>query len=150
MSSNLRLISVEPNVIKQRHEAPYSLPTVRFPDGTYVMDSRKIADRLEKDYPTPGFKLDDPAFEEVLQYMPKIVESLRGVWMPKVPAKLLNDPSEEYFLRTRAERFGKPLVQIAQENGGEEAWIEALASIKQLGQVLGRHEGAFVLGQDGK
>lgn len=142
--------SVEPNVIKLKHEAPYSLPAVKFPDGIYVMDSRKIADRLEKDHPLPSFKLDDPAFSEVLQYLPKISEALRGIWMPKVPAKLLNDRSAEYFTRTRAERFGKSLTEIAQEQGGEEAWMEALPPIKELGQVLARHEGPFVLGEDGK
>jgi len=70
--------------------------------------------------------------------------------MPKVPAKLLNDRSAEYFTRTRAERFGKSLTEIAQEQGGEEAWMEALPPIKELGQVLARHEGPFVLGEDGK
>jgi len=69
--------------------------------------------------------------------------------MHLVPKRLLNEPSREYFERTRKERLGKSLDVFAKEEGGEEAWVEAMPGIKGLGEVLGREEGPYVLGKEG-
>lgn len=114
------------------------------------MDSRKIAERLEKDYPSPTMRLDDPILAEVEKTLIKCKAPLLGVWLPRVPDNLLNPPSKEFFYRTREEGFGKTLPELMQERGGEEAWIEALPGIKGLGLILQQNGGPFVLGKDGK
>lgn len=114
------------------------------------MDSKKIAQRLEKDQPVPSLKLDDPVLPEVERLFRKIMGPLVAVWLPHVPYNLLNEPSKEYFIRTREEDIGKPLKQFAQESGGEEAWIQALPALKELGDLLRKHDGPFLLGPDGE
>lgn len=114
------------------------------------MDSQKIAERLEKDHPSPSLRLDDPILSEVEKTMMKSKTPLRGVWLPQVPDNLLNSPSKDFFYQTREESLGKSLPQFHREQGGEEAWIEALPGIKSLGLILQRNKGPFVLGEDGE
>jgi hypothetical protein len=128
----------------------YSIPAVRFPDNTYIMDSKAIALRLEKDYPSPSMHMDSSILPEVERIIPGINAALRGVWCPKVPPKLLNEPSREYFVRTREERFGIKFANMAETTGGEEAWMEALPAIKALGEILKKNGGPFVDGETGK
>lgn len=110
------------------------------------MDSMKIAERLEKDYPTPSLHLDSPLVEEVNKVLNNIMMPLRGIAIPGVYTNVVSEPSKEYFGRTRGERVGKPLHQFAKENGGEEAWMEALPGIKALGVLLKENGGPFVTG----
>lgn len=111
------------------------------------MESQAIAERLEKDYPTPSLHLDCPFLPKVQALLPEILKPLGGLWQPAVPNNLLNPSSKEYFERTRAERLGKSLTQFAQESGGEEAWVAALPKLKELGGLLKGKGGPFVLGK---
>ncbi|PMD12331.1 hypothetical protein NA56DRAFT_652562 [Hyaloscypha hepaticicola] len=137
---------VEPNK-PSLNPVQYSIPTARFPDNTYIMDSKAIALRLEKDYPSPSMHLNSPILPEVEKVVPSINAALRGVWCPKVPPQLLNEPSREYFVRTREERFGIKFENMAETMGGEEAWMEALPGIKALGEILRKNGGPFVQGE---
>jgi hypothetical protein len=139
-------ISVPPNSAPARL---YTIPTVRFESGEYVMGSKAIATRLERDHPTPPLHLDSPILTQVEQLLPKIQEPLRAVWMPRVP-NILSEPSKEYFERTRAEGLGKSLEEYAKTDGGEEAWIEALPAIKGLGEIIKKNGGPFVMGDTRK
>ena len=113
------------------------------------MDSKAIAAHLEKLHPSPSLHLDSDAQKQVEQLISKIHEALRGVWMPLVP-NILNEPSREYFERTRSATVGKSLKEYAQTNGGEEAWIEALPPIKELSEVIKKNGGPFVMGESRK
>lgn len=86
---------------------PYSIPTVIFPSGSVVMDSKSIAVRLSKDHPVPPLHLDSPELAKVEKLIAKIQPDLKGIWLPPLPGKLLNEGSAEYMIRTRQERFGK-------------------------------------------
>jgi hypothetical protein len=124
---------------------------VKLANGEYIMDSKPIATRIEELYPSPSLHLDSPALKQVEEKcIPNIVGPLRGVWMHLVPATLLNDPSSEYFTRTREESLGKSLQEFAQHSGGEGAWIEALPGIKALGELLKKEGGPYVLGKTRK
>lgn len=114
------------------------------------MDSKLIAPRLERDYPSPSLHLDSPILQDAYQLIAKIANPLHAVWMPKVPVNLLNQSSSEYFYRTREEDVGKPLSVYAKENGGEEAWIEALPAINALAEVVKKNGGPFVMGKTRK
>ncbi len=131
-------------------ETPYTLPALQLPDGTYIMDSKLIAKRLELDYPSPSLHLDSPILPEAYQLVANISKPLHAVWMPKVPVNLLNPPSSEYFHRTREENVGKPLSVYAKEKGGEKAWIAALPAINTLAEVVKKNGGPFVMGKTRK
>ena len=113
------------------------------------MDSQPIASRLEKDHPSPSLHLDSAVLKEVEQLVPKFREPLRPVWMPSV-LNILPDRSAEYFERTRSKTVGKPLQEYAKSDGGEEAWIAALPRLKELGELIKKEGGPYVMGKDGE
>lgn len=137
--------SVEPN-----SDGKFTIPAMQFPDGTYVMDSEAIAARLEAEHPSPSLHLDSPLLPEVYALIPAILGPLRPEWLPRVPVNLLNDVSSEFFHRTREAELKKSLARYKEEEGGEECWMEALPAIKELGEVLKRNEGPFVMGKTGE
>jgi hypothetical protein len=114
------------------------------------MDSKPIADRLEREHPSPSLHLDSPILTEVMDILPKIDRPLAAATRPLVPVNLLNERSSEFFHRTREEDIGKPLAQWMREKGGEEAWIGALSGIKMLGDVVKANGGPFVMGKTRK
>jgi glutathione S-transferase len=62
---------------------------------------------------------------------------------------LLGERSAEYFQRTRKERFGMTLDELARsEKGGEAAWENAKPAIQEIIAILHEHEeGPYVLGE---
>lgn len=123
----------------------YTIPGIRFPDGSCMMDSRKIATELEKRYPEPSMHLDAPELRQVEESLKKGFESLRPVFLPKVPDALLNPRSAEFFTRTRKERFGISLAEM-EEKIGETGWKEAEPALQELGALLKAKGGPFILG----
>ena len=126
---------------------PYSIPAVQLPDGTYMMDSRKIARELEHRYPSPSLQLDSPILKKVEGLIPRLTTPLIGVFMPKVPTGLLNPPSAEYFERTRAKRFGKTLSEVGRDSDEEKAWAQVEPPLKEMGDILKAEGGPFALGK---
>lgn len=126
----------------------YTSPTIRISDK-YVMDSRKIADVLEKEYPSPSLHLDSPLLKKVEELAPQCITALAPVYIPRAPRYVLNPPSAEYFDRTRAARFGMPLSQLENEKGGESAWKIAEPKWKELGTLLKAEVGPFFMGKTG-
>lgn len=126
----------------------YTSPTIRISDK-YVMDSRKIADVLEKEYPSPSLHLDSPILKKVEELAPQCITALVPVYIPRAPRYVLNPPSAEYFERTRAARFGMPLSQLENEKGGESAWKIAEPKWKELGSLLKAEGGPFFMGKTG-
>ncbi|KAK4693882.1 hypothetical protein P7C71_g3598, partial [Lecanoromycetidae sp. Uapishka_2] len=126
---------------------PYTIPTICDTNGKYMMDSRKIASELEKQYPEPSLHLDSPILPKVQAVLAQAHAFLRGVVLPPIPTNLLRDPSAEYFLRTREARFGMPLSQVAREQGGEEAWKGAEPAFNKIGELLREQGGPFIMGK---
>jgi glutathione S-transferase len=120
------------------------------PDGTYIMDSRKIADALEKLKPEPSFRLDSGYVEQIQDAVLDAWKALAPIALPRVADILLNPPSADYFRETRAERFGMPLSELAKcDKAGEAAWKNAEPSMQKLEKLLHEHEeGPYVLGTE--
>ena len=114
------------------------------------MDSRKIADVLEKKHPSPSLHLDSPILKKVEELAPQCVMPLGPVFIPRVPRFMLNSRSAEYFERTREARFGMSLSQLEKEKGGESAWKAAEPKWKELGTLLKAEGGPFFMGKTGK
>lgn len=127
----------------------YSSPMVQLPDGTYVMDSRNIADALETLKPEPSLQLTSGYVERTQAAVLAVGAALAPIFIPRVPELLLNPSSAAYFQRTRAERFGMTLEELAaSEKAGEAAWEAAGPAIREIAAILREHEeGPFVLGE---
>ncbi|KAF2189447.1 hypothetical protein K469DRAFT_736796 [Zopfia rhizophila CBS 207.26] len=124
----------------------YSSPAIRFDDGTLMMDSWKIAPELERRYPTPSLHLDESIVVQVRDHVGKLFGPLRPNVLPKIP-NLLNNPSAEYFERTREKIFGMPLSQLEEEKGGEGAWEAIQQPAEEAADLLKKHGGPFFLGK---
>ncbi|KAL9617213.1 MAG: hypothetical protein Q9160_007974 [Pyrenula sp. 1 TL-2023] len=112
------------------------------------MQSRAIADELEKQFPnTPSLHLDAPVLKEVEDTLATLFGGLRPVVIPRAP-KLLNPPSEEFFQRTRAVRYGMSLAEYEKsEKGGENAWKAAEPGFRKIAELLKQNPGGpFFLG----
>ena len=127
----------------------YTSPTIRIGDK-YIMDSLKIATELEKQYPSPPLHVDSPLVSKVQNIVLGGIGSLRGVIMPRIPDKLLNQPSFDYWVASREAKYGMSLPQYAKEKGGDDAWEKAMPALKELGTILKAEGGPFVLGKTGK
>ncbi|KAJ5308989.1 hypothetical protein N7508_004368 [Penicillium antarcticum] len=112
----------------------YSIPTIESPDGTCVMDSRKIVQYIEKQHPQPSMHLDS-------SYLPKVEE----VWSAYM-GDILNDASLEYWYTTREKFVGMPVDQLEKEKGGELAWNEAEPALRSATALLKENEGPFFMG----
>lgn len=110
------------------------------------MESWHIVHALEKQYPTPSLRLDDPVVEKVrnLTMLAPIAKHV----MPKVP-HILSDVSAEYFYTTREEIYGKSLQQLAAE-ASDADWEKMRVAAKEIGDVLREKEGPFFLGETGE
>ncbi|KAF2142241.1 uncharacterized protein K452DRAFT_271090 [Aplosporella prunicola CBS 121167] len=128
-------------------DTPYTIPAVRLPSGEVIMDSAKIAPKLEELYPEPSLHLDSGYSEKLAQIFPEAVGALRFVLIPRVPGSLLNERSAEYFYRTRKENFGVPLDVLEKERGGEQAWEKAKAPLEKVAAMLKENDGPFFLGE---
>jgi glutathione S-transferase len=127
----------------------YSSPMIQLPDGSYLMDSRNIADALETLQPEPSLQLNSGYVERTQKAVLDVGGALTPICIPRVPELLLGERSAEYFQRTRKERFGMTLDELARsEKGGEAAWEEAKPGIQEIVAILHEHEeGPYMLGE---
>ncbi|OHE91509.1 hypothetical protein CORC01_13205 [Colletotrichum orchidophilum] len=125
---------------------PYTCPAVQFPDGTYIMNSAKIIQRIEADYPEPPLYIDSEVLSQTYGLLGKTFEALVAVILPAVPRVILGEKSAEYFHKTRAERFGMSLDELEKTKGGEEAWVNAKEPLEGLAALLNKTDGPYFLG----
>ncbi|KAI9932540.1 hypothetical protein ASPWEDRAFT_33439 [Aspergillus wentii DTO 134E9] len=124
----------------------YSVPTIIAPDGTYVMDSRKIADYIEAQQPEPSLHLDSPYLEKVEALWTRYMMGLVPLLLPQVPKRLLNDASHEHWYTTREKMVGMSLDQLEQVADAKKAWEEAGSAVAEITALLKENEGPFFLG----
>ncbi len=119
------------------------------PDGRFVMDSRPIADELEKLQPEPSLRLDNGFTDRAQGAVGKTIGPLLPEILPKVPKVLLNEASVGYFEETRKAAFGMSLAAFGKsEKSGEAAWQGAEEGLKELKSLLTEDaSGPFVEGQ---
>ncbi|KAK4550501.1 hypothetical protein LTR36_000080 [Oleoguttula mirabilis] len=130
--------------------ADYSSPTVRFPDGTYVMDSVRIAKKLEEIFAEPSLHLNSSASVEADELAHLLTMALLPGVMPSVVNDILQEPSKSWFVEDREKRFGMTLEQLAQMAGGEPGWQKAEPTLQKVKELLNdgkKDDGPFVLGK---
>lgn len=123
----------------------YTIPTIQYTDGRYIMDSRVIAETIEKDHPTPSLHLDSPYLANLLRLLEPLMRELRGHYVPKVRNNLLREASLEYFTRTREEALGMTLDEYAKKEGQD--WTKAEPHLHQITSLLKENtDGPFFMG----
>jgi glutathione S-transferase len=119
---------------------------------TYVADSFKIALYLDEKYPTrplfpPGTR---PLHSLFTERFSTFLLPLAPTMLPLVGRPgFLDDRGEEYYRRTRQERYGKTFEQLAEE--GRQKWHEVHEKWDTLGELLDLNKGPgeagpFVMG----
>ncbi|KAL8669109.1 MAG: hypothetical protein Q9168_006290 [Polycauliona sp. 1 TL-2023] len=147
IATHFKSLGIPPNP-SSPGSRPYTVPAIRFPDGTYVMESKNIAVSLEEKYPSPSLHLDSPQLAKIEALLPQLFIPLRGVVTPKIGRNLMTQESEPYFYKSRAEKFGMPLDQMDREMSGEKQWEEARPVIREVAALIEEKGGPFVLGRE--
>ncbi|OAA72584.1 Glutathione S-transferase, protein [Cordyceps fumosorosea ARSEF 2679] len=130
----LQSFSVKPHATGR---VQYTLPAIRHPESITAnpagvkMDSLPIACHLDKLVPQPAlFPSGEASYALALateKLMLRAAKEALFVLLPKSD-QVLDDRSKEYFFRTRAEWFGKPLPELAVK--GEEETRRAIDAMK--------------------
>src|SRR5262245_48590845 len=87
------------------------------PDGSFIMDSYKIAAAIEKLHPEPSLPLDEPHLLRFRKVLVALMGELTPIYVPGVAQRLLGDESIDYFLKTREQDVGMPLYKYGEQRG---------------------------------
>lgn len=128
----------------------YTIPIIQFPDGTYLMESGKIAKAIENKYPSPTVHLDLPIVQRVDSLVDKCMPAMHPNLLYKFSQVVLSEKSYDYWVGAYTKKFGMPLDEYERRLGGEKSWAEALPAIIELTSLLKERqdEGPFFLGKD--
>ncbi|KAL7926957.1 hypothetical protein ACQKWADRAFT_279127 [Trichoderma austrokoningii] len=131
-------------------QKPYTIPVVQFPDGTYLIESGKIAEAIEKKYPSPTVHLDSPIVGRVGALVDKCMPAMHPNILHKFSQAVLSEKSYDYWVGNYTEKLGMPLAEYERRLGGEKSWAEALPPLIELTGLLKQRqaEGPFFLGKD--
>ena len=146
-TANGGLSGIPPN--PQDDWADYTVPTVRLPDGSYVMNSISIVEKLEAMYPEPSLHLETNLHEEANTASMEVVIALLPDLQVNYLRDWLQEPSLSWFAEDRERRFGMTCEELAEQKGGNTAWPAAEAGLKKLQNLLVAHkrdEGPFLMG----
>ncbi|KAL7801847.1 hypothetical protein V8C43DRAFT_301814 [Trichoderma afarasin] len=126
--------------------ADYTIPAVRLPDGSYVMESLSIAQKLEALKPEPSAQVNHPVAKEVAQSRQRLIICLAPVLDPRMPRECLSGPTIAFHRQTRKKFYGMTLEELEDGFGGREAWVKAQPLLDELAGILKRQDGPFCLG----
>ncbi|KAI1809956.1 thioredoxin-like protein [Poronia punctata] len=121
----------------------FTVPTVRMPDGTYIMNSSKIAQVLEELYPSPSLPPTSPVQQRYFDTLSPAYDALEPVKFSFVPRRILNEVNYPYWRKTRSENIGKPISDAELE----QVFKAASPSLQAVTAMLKENEdGPFFLG----
>lgn len=128
---------------------PYTIPAIQLPTGEWLMDSRKVAERLEDMYARPTARVKSEIVAKVEKLTDRIMQTVCADFIPKIPRNLLGERSLDYWYRTREEWFdGKPLDQVAAEMGGDQVYDAARPDVGSITALLKQNSaGPFFEGE---
>jgi glutathione S-transferase len=148
----LRSLGVAPNAPQTfggSKGATFTLPTVKLPDGSFVMDSMRIARQLDATYLEPSLHLETGLHEKAQTAVDSVVLPLLPQIMPWVRYEIITERATPYWLKTREAVFGMSIDEFARMKGGNKAWEAAIPGLEGLGLVLIKNKydsGPFLLG----
>lgn len=113
------------------------------------MDSKKIAAVLEEQFPSYPLHLDSDVLPQLRPFMSEIHTALLPEWLIKYPQNVLTPESADFYFRTREEWVGMSLQSYQSEKGGEHCYEAARPAAQELGALLRKTDGPFLLGDEG-
>lgn len=129
--------------------ADYTVPVIRFADGSTMMDSAVIANELESRYPEPSLRLDPDLEKEAQGAMGQVFMSLVPYLLP-FSAQIVALEDLDWFKQDRAKRFGMTIDEAFHTNKDGSSYFEAAnPGFEKVAQVLKAHkldQGPFILG----
>lgn len=112
------------------------------------MDSMKIAKYIEEKYPSPSINLGSTYLQKLVEQMAPIMASIRTVFLPLMPERLLNPSSVGYWHETRSKVIGKPLSELTEDERGDKAWDAAKKHVQEISRLLRENsDGPFFEGK---
>ncbi|KAJ5503495.1 Glutathione S-transferase N-terminal [Penicillium fimorum] len=139
--------TLEPHVAPNPGDTAYSIPTIVCPDGTYIMDSRKIANYIERQAPLPSLHLDSVYLEKIECIWTRYMKAFVPIFIPLVPKRILNPESLDYWKTTREAMVGMSLDKLEKEKGGVQAWNEVEPALRDVTALLKENKGPFFMGK---
>ncbi|KAL7939379.1 hypothetical protein V8C35DRAFT_286474 [Trichoderma chlorosporum] len=141
---------IKPHLPPNETGRAYSIPTVEFPDGTYVMDSRKIAEAIEQRHPSPPTYVGSPIVKRVENLVLHSIKPIYPILMCKISQVILTEKSYDYWVGQYTREFGMTLDEYERQFGGEKAWAAAQPALSELTAILkeGQADGPFFMGKD--
>lgn len=129
--------------------ADYTVPVVRFSDGSTWMDSAVIANELESRYPEPSLRLNPNLEKEAQGAMGEVFMSLVPYLLP-LSAQIVALEDMNWFKEDRAKRFGMTVDEAFHTHKDGSSYFEAAKpGFEKVVQVLKAHkidQGPFILG----
>ncbi|KAF9474207.1 hypothetical protein BDN70DRAFT_885085 [Pholiota conissans] len=133
------------------HRAPfYTLPAIHDPStDTYIADSLKIAEYLEKTYPSTPKLFPDNTLGLQTAFHAAFVQQMGSLWQFIYAPEFhkLNPQGADYFRRTREEKFGRTLEDLVPKGKqGEVEWAKFKAGLGRVDTWYAKSGGPFILG----
>lgn len=139
---------VNSSVTPRNGKIKYTIPAIKLPDGTYLMDSRKIADFMEEKHPEPPVYLDSPYLPKVMTLLNELLDPFLDLQLAAIPRCLLSEGSVEYWNTDRQTWVGMPLEQFEKQHDKEAAWKACGPIVQQITALLKENpDGAFFMGK---
>ncbi|TFB02959.1 hypothetical protein CCMA1212_005315 [Trichoderma ghanense] len=128
----------------------YTIPAILFPDGTYLMDSAKIASAIEQRYPSPPAHLSSPIVPQIENLTLETITPLFPILMHKISQVIITDKDYDYWVGQHTRALGMPLDEYERQAGGEKVWNAAQPALSELTALLKERqaEGPFFLGAE--
>lgn len=116
------------------------------------MESRRIADALEKLQPEPSLHLDSGLPERAQGIVDQLLRTVVVPFMYRIPDWLLRPEGAKWYHEERQKLFGgMTLYDFAEheEFSGERAWTRAEPAMKALKDLLAENQdGPYVMGKE--
>lgn len=112
------------------------------------MDSKKIAEAIEKRYPSPSAHLDSPYQAKIEELVGPLTFTTFGLFINTVPRDILNPPSSDYWHEDRPKIVGMSCEQFEKEKGGQASIDAAKDSLQKVTALYKENsEGPFLEGK---
>lgn len=128
----------------------YTVPAIKFPNGTAIMDSANIALKLEELQPEPGLHLENGLHDELMKVFGAMMMPLMAICYPCIQRNILLPETVRGWTAKKEANFGMSLQELEETKGGEKAWEAAQPGLEMMRRFLRekkRDEGPFVEGK---
>lgn len=144
----LKSFGIPPNDPSEHFD--HSIPAVKLPDGTFVMESAQVAQALEKYQPDPPVYPDSESAIRAQELVTQFGNRLSVAYLHRLPDMLLTPESAKWYHEARTRLIGASLYDLrdSPDLGEGVAWKNAEPTFAVLKEFLSENpEGPYAMGQ---